>query len=139
MATRIRPELTENNKYWISKHRYYELKHYCLQYPLWKSAYAAFDDTDIPLSMISNIPTSNMPGDPTGKRAVIKAYYKEKIDLIEKTAMDADQYLYKYILKAVTEELSYNYLRSKLDIPCSRDMYYDRYRKFFWLLSNKKE
>lgn len=139
MATRIRPELAENNKYWISKHRYYELKHYCLQYPLWKSAYAAFDDTDIPLSMISNIPTSNMPGDPTGKRAVIKAYYKEKIDLIEKTAMDADQYLYKYILKAVTEELSYNYLRSKLDIPCSRDMYYDRYRKFFWLLSNKKE
>lgn len=51
MATRIRPELAENNKYWISKHRYYELKHYCLQYPLWKSAYAAFDDTDIPLSI----------------------------------------------------------------------------------------
>lgn len=139
MTTRIRPELAESNKYWISKHRYYELKHYCLQYPLWKSVYAAFDDTDIPLSMISNIPTSNMPGDPTGKRAVIKAYYKEKIDLIEKTAMDADQYLYKYILKAVTEGLSYTYLRSKLDIPCSRDMYYDRYRKFFWLLSNRKD
>lgn len=139
MTTRIRPELSVNNKYWISKHRYYELKHYCLQYPIWKSAYASFDDTDIPLSMIERYPTSNMPGDPTGKRAVMKAYYKEKIKLLEDVAKDADPYLHKYILKAVTEELSYNYLRSKLDIPCGRDMYYDRYRKFFWLLSEKRD
>lgn len=139
MATRIRPELSENNKYWISKHRYYELKHFCLQYPVWKSVYAAFDDTGIPLSMIEKIPTSNMPGDPTGKRAVMKAYYKEKIKLIEDIALETDQYLYDYILKAVTEELSYTYLRSKLDMPCSRDMYYDRYRKFFWLLSNARD
>ena len=139
MATRIRPELSVNNKYWISKHRYYELKHYCLQYPIWKSAYAAFDDTGIPLSTIEKFPTSNMPGDPTGKRAVMKAYYKEKIKLLENVAMEADPYLHKYILKAVTEELSYNYLRSKLDIPCGRDMYYDRYRKFFWLLSKERD
>lgn len=139
MATLIRPELSENNNYWISKHRYYELKHFCLQYPLWKTAYNAFDDTGIPLSMIEKISASNMPGDPTGKRAIMKAYYKEKIDLIERIAFDADRYLYEYILKAVTEELSYTYLRSKLDIPCGRDMYYDRYRKFFWLLSNARD
>lgn len=139
MTTMIRPELSRDNKYWISKHRYYELKHFCLQYPLWKTAYNAFDDTGIPLSMIEKVPTSNMPGDPTGKRAVMKAYYKEKIDLIERVALDADQYLYDYILKAVTEGLSYTYLRTKLDIPCGRDMYYDRYRKFFWLLSNARD
>lgn len=138
MATIIRPELSENNKYWISKHRYYELKHFCLQYPVWKSAYAAFDDTGIPLSMIEKVPTSNMPGDPTGTRAIMKAYYKEKIDLIEKTALEADKYLYVYILKAVTEGLSYMYLKSRLDIPCGRDMYYDRYRRFFWLLSEAR-
>lgn len=139
MATLIRPELSENNKYWISKHRYYELKHFCLQYPIWKSTYAAFDDSGIPLSMIANAPTSNMPGDPTGKRAVMKAYYKEKIKLIEKVAYEADPCLHQYILKAVTEGLSYTYLRTKLDIPCGRDMYYDRYRKFFWLLSKDRD
>lgn len=138
MVTTIRPELSEKNKYWVSKHRYYELKHFCLQYPIWKSAYAVFDDTGITLSMIENIPTSNMPGDPTGKRAVMRAYYKEKIDLIEKIARDTDRYLYDYILKAVTEGLSYTYLKTKLDMPCSRDMYYDRYRRFFWLLSNSR-
>ena len=139
MSTIIRPEISKKNKYWISKDRYYELKHFCLQYPIWKSTYAAFCDVDIPLSMIENAPTSNMPGDPTGKRAIMKAYYKEKIDLIERIAADADKYLYEYILKAVTEELSYTYLRSKLDIPCGRDMYYDRYRRFFWLLSHARD
>ena len=80
-----------------------------------------------------------MPGDPTGKRAIMRAYYKERIDLIERIALDADRYLYDYILKAVTEDLSYTYVRSKLDIPSGRDMYYDRYRRFFWLLSNARD
>lgn len=138
MGTVIRPEISERNKYWIDKHRYYELKHFCLQYPVWKNTYAAFDNTGIPLSMIEKVSTSNMPGDPTGKRAIMRAYYKEKIDMIERVASETDQYLYKYILKAVTEGVSYTYLRTKLDIPCGRDMYYDRYRKFFWLLSKTR-
>lgn len=32
MSTTIRPEVSEKNQYWIEKHRYYELKHFCLQY-----------------------------------------------------------------------------------------------------------
>ena len=43
MGTVIRPEITKKNKYWIEKHRYYELKHFCLQYPIWRKAYAALD------------------------------------------------------------------------------------------------
>ena len=43
MGTTIRPELSEKNPYWIEKHRYYELKHFCLQYPIWKKAYLALD------------------------------------------------------------------------------------------------
>lgn len=43
MATTIRPELSEKNPYWIEKHRYYELKHFCLQYPIWRKAYASLN------------------------------------------------------------------------------------------------
>ena len=139
MATMIRAEISDKNKYYIDKHRHYELKHFCLQYPSWKKAYADFDDTSISLSTIESIPTSNLPGDPTAKRAVMKAHYSERINLIEKIAMEADRYLYKYILKAVTENLSYTYLKSRLGIPCGKDMYYDRYRKFFWLLSESRK
>lgn len=138
MTTRIRAEVSLKNKYWIDKHRHYELKHFCLQYPAWKKAYAEFSDTSMPLSMIGGMPTSNMPGDPTAKRAIMKAYYSDKIKLIEKAAIEADKYLYDYIIKAVTEELSYNHLKSKFDIPCGKDLYYDRYRKFFWILSKMR-
>ena len=139
MATVLRAELSPTNKYNIDKHRYYELKHFCLQYPEWKRAYAELEDTTIPLSMIERVPTSNLPGDPTSKRALMKFFYAERIKLIEKTAIEADPYLYSYIIKGITEEKSYTYLKSKLDIPCGKDMYYDRYRKFFWLLDSSRE
>ena len=138
MTTTIRAEVSLKNKYRIDKHRHYELKHFCLQYPVWKKAYADFEDPSIPLSTIDKMPTSNLPGDPTAKRAIAKARLIERIRLIEQTAEEADRYLYNYILKAVTENLSYTYLKSRLDIPCSRDMYYDRYRRFFWLLSEAR-
>ena len=138
MATVIRPEISQKSKYWIDKHRHYELKHFCLQYPMWKMAYRAFENASIASSSTERIPTSNVPSDPTGRDAIMRAYYSERIKLIEKTAMDADEFLYTYILKAVTEELSYTYLKSKLKIPCGRDMYYDRYRRFFWLLSESR-
>lgn len=139
MATLIRPEVSTKNKYWIDKHRHYELKHFCLQYPMWKKTYSEFSDSSISLSAIDYAPTSNIPGDPTAKRAIMKAYYAEKINMIDRVAKETDKYLYEYIIIAVTEGRSYTYLKTKLDMPCGRDMYYDRYRKFFWLLSKVRE
>ena len=123
MATIIRPEISIKNKYYIDKHRHYELKHFCLQYPRWKKAYVECLDCDTPMST----------------RAVTRAHYSRRIEMIEQVAKDADNYLWHYILRAVTEGLSYTYLKTKLDIPCGKDMYYDRYRRFFWLLSNIRE
>lgn len=139
MATVIRPEVSEKNKYWIDKHRHYELKHFCLQYPEWKKAYAEFDDSDIPLASISRAATSNLPGDPTARQAMMKTYYADRIKLLEKVAYETDRYLHEYILKAVTEGHSYTYLKTRLGIPCGRDMYYEKYRRFFWLLSKSRD
>lgn len=138
MATLIRPELSIKNKYHIDKHRHYELKHFCLQYPSWKKEYVDLDNLSIASSMGERFPISNLHGDPTAKRAIVKAQLTERIEMVEKTAMEADRYISQYILKAVTENLSYTYLKTKMSIPCGKDMYYDRYRKFFWLLSKAR-
>lgn len=138
MATKIRPEISIKNKYWIDKHRHYELKHFCLQYPDWKKRYADLNDLSISLSKLERESSTNIPGDPTAKCVIQKAHYLERIKLIERTAKDADEDLYLYILKAVTEGLSFTYLKTRLNIPCGKDMYYDRYRKFFWLLSEAR-
>lgn len=139
MATIVRAEISENNKYWISKHRHYELKHFCLQYPEWKKEYLTLGVPSASSAMLEIISSTNTPSDLTARYAIRRVYYAERIDLIEKTAKEADPYLYEYILRAVTEGLSYTYLKSKLKIPCGRDMYYDRYRRFFWLLNEARK
>ena len=58
--------------------------------------------------------------------------------LVRETCYQADPVVGKYIFKAVTEGVSYTYLKTKMDIPCGRSMYFDRYRKFFWLLSEAR-
>ena len=139
MATVIRPEISEKNKYYIDKHRYYELKHFCLQYNEWKKAYASCNESIIYASSLEQRIPNGIPSDLTAKYAMKKVYYGDRIKLIEKAALEADKFLYPYILKAVTEGLSYTYLKARLDIPCGRDMYYDRYRRFFWLLSELRD
>lgn len=141
MGTKLRPELSGKNKYWISKHRYYELKHFCLQYPSWKKAYAAIGELTIQSSVMDDVILSvtNKISDPTGNRAVARVYYWERMMMIERVAQATDMDLWIYILKAVTEDLSYNHLKTRLDMPCGKDMYYDRYRKFFWLLSKERD
>jgi len=85
------------------------------------------------------MPSNNIPSDLTAKYAIKKAYYGERIKLLEQVALETDEFLCPYILKAVTEGLSYTHLKARLDIPCGRDMYYDRYRRFFWLLSEARD
>lgn len=137
MTTLIRAEISERNKYWIDKHRHYELKHFCLQYPYWKKAYKELDGYNKPSTETNS--KTNMPGDPTGKCVEIKSGYLERMELVRRTTYEADPDLADYIFKAVTEGLSYTYLKTVMDIPCGRDMYYDRYRKFFWLLSKSRD
>lgn len=137
MGTTIRPELSEKNKYWLERHRYYELKHFCLQYPIWKKAYRALDgfkDHPIDLQLFS----AGSYGSPTERCAMAKAYYHDRMEMIENTAKETDQELQSYILKGVTECLSYDVLKARLEIPCSKDTYYDRYRRFFWLLNKMR-
>lgn len=138
MSTVIRPEISEKNKYWMEKHRYYELKHFCLQYPIWKKSYIELDGFNNRSSGLTIYAKTNLRNSPTERCAIAKSFYSERITMIENLAKEADPYIASYILKGVTEELSYNYLKTRLDIPCSRDTYYDRYRRFFWLLDKAR-
>lgn len=137
MSTELRPELSGKSKYWISKHRYYELKHFCLQYKSWKKELAH-------LSMPGGMPTdillsqTNLPADPVARAAIAREYLKDRIRVVETAAKISDPDLAPYILVGATEGLSYDQQMAKGTVPCSRDTYYDRYRKFFFVLSNSR-
>lgn len=134
----LKPELSQKNKYWIPKHRYYELKHYCLQYPDWKKLYSelnfnlvAHADQEIRGTDISRV---------NEEIATKRADLFRAMQLIEhcvRTCTDVE-ILQHYIFKAVTEGIPYVQLQTKFEIPCGPDMYYDTYRRFFWQLSQGK-
>lgn len=139
MSTIIRPELSRKNKYWIERHRYYELKHFCMQYPIWKKLYLMSEGWSKKPENSDFISKTDGKGDPTAKCAMDKAYFSERIEMIEKAAKDADSDLSDYILEGVTKGVSYDYLKTRLEIPCCKDTYYDRYRRFFWLLNKMRQ
>jgi hypothetical protein len=127
MSTLVRPVLSKRNKYYISKHRYYELKHFCLQYPEWKEEYANLAmSIGADSAVLDGMPKGNDKLDRTGENAVKLARIKENIRMVEDCARAADPVLAKWILKAVTDDKSFTYLKTVMNIPCERDMYYDR-------------
>ena len=136
MSTDIRPELSEKNPYHISRHRYYELKHFVMQYPEWQKAIDAID------SMVSSCkdPTGriNSISDPVGRAVEKRSKYIQNIRLVERTAQDADKNIGPFVLDGIIFGRSYDTVRAKYDLPYGKDDYYNTYRKFFWLLDRAK-
>ena len=135
MSTDTRPELSKKNKFWIEKHRYYELKHFCLQYPIWVKAAAGLSGLGSRPDLNDIFIRSGGTGDPTHKVAEAREYYLDRIAMIEKAAITVDPSLSDFIVVAVTENRSYHYLNTVLGIPCCKDVYYNAYREFFWNLN----
>lgn len=140
MSKEPRPEVSQTNPYWIERHRYYELKHFCLQYPLWIKARATIDGMPggrrFEYALYSQ--TGSM-SDPTATAADARLYYTDRIEMLAHVARDVDPIIGNYILQGVTSGVSYDILRVRSVVPCGKDLYYDLYRKFFWLLSKARK
>lgn len=135
MGTLIRPEISVKNKYWLPKHRYYELKHFCLQYPEWKKNYNCLDGLPSRSSIVTEHVGGGMLSNPTAIYAEARIYYKDRIDMVEKAAAEAAGDLHALLLKAVTEGLSYEVTSP----PCCKEVWYAAYRRFFWLLDKARK
>ncbi len=139
MDKSYRRELSKNNKYWISKFRRKELEYFCLQYDELCELYKMFDvfkpnvikDICVNAGMSQESFVEN--------QAIKKAEIKSKINLIDSICMEADNYIYEFIKLHVTKQKSFIELQTVYNIPCGKDMFYDRLQKFFWLLDKKKE
>lgn len=135
MGTAIRPEVSHKNIYYISKHRYYELRHFCLQYPEWKKTYIFLDGLPSKSASVREICKGGRISDPTAMYAEARIYYKDRMHMVEATAKEAAGDLAELLLKSVTEGFSYE----KLTPPCCKEVWYIAYRRFFWLLDKARK
>lgn len=118
--------------YNISRAKYNELKYFCMQYNEKKrelqGRYGLW-------AMISDgQPKGNLPGKPTESIAVENTMLQRDIDLIERTAKEADPDIYQWLMKNITEGIPYEWLNA----PVGRRQFYESRRYFFYLLSQKR-
>lgn len=138
MGTNYRPSVSKKNKYWISKHRFYEIQHMCYQYQEWKDEYRTLSEQTVSGIDYDGMPHGTGVSSPTENVGIRLTELANKIALVEETAIEADPLLAKYILKAVTDEnVTFNYLQQVMNIPCGKDMYYSKRRRFYWLMSRR--
>ena len=133
MSTIISPEISKKKPYHIPKHRYYELKHFCLQYPEWKKKLSEIDISN-GSSLIKVTKDSIEFKDPTFSVMEAIDIYERQIEMVESCAVAADPTIANYILEAVCFGKTFEELKTLRGIPCGRSYFYNAYRKFFWYL-----
>ena len=116
--------------YGISKHRYQELKAFCLQYEEKKNKIR------YGLSSVQNdgAPAAGGVGRPTEQRAIDNEQYKRDCLMIEEAAVRANPRIWKYILKSVTLGLPYEFIEYDEElgrIAVGKTDFY-AYRKLFY-------
>lgn len=119
-------------KYHIDDDYYQELFYFCKRYQ------SRLDE----INSLRGLTAANMDGMPKGSMVAsqteTKAIRIDKLskenELIEQAAIQADPYIYQYIIKNVTEGTSYEYLRA----PCGRRQFYEKRRLFYKILSEKR-
>lgn len=116
--------------YGISKHRYDELKSFCLQYDEKKSKISR----DVGSMNYDGMPKGNYKENHLESKAIRNVMYQKDCEMIEQAAIAASEDLYQYILKSVTNDLSYRFIEydEKLGrIPVGINEFYG-YRRLFY-------
>lgn len=118
--------------YNISRARYNELKYFCIQYEEKKRE--LHKSYGLGAVVNDGMPKGNLPGNPTERAAIRNVMLQRDIELIEQTAMEADSEIYRWLIKNITEEISYEWL----NVPIGRRQFYELRRYFFYLLAQKR-
>jgi len=136
MGTQVRSEVSKRKEYWLPKHRHLELVHFCLQYPEWKMRLKSLDG-HLNGSSLGEIRSSKdgSIAKPVERIVEERMELEERIEMIDRSAQRAAFDLSSYLIKGVTEGLGYDHL----DIPCCKDVYYQLYRRFFWMLDKARK
>ena len=127
--------LSPRNEFYISRHRTMELEHFCRQYKEWQQK---LNDISFFTGPPDVVIYDTNTGDPVGTLVELRERYFHNIERVITSASESDSVLAPYILKAVTEGMSYDQLRASNDVPCNQKEFYKLRRKFFYILSLKR-
>lgn len=143
----IRSELSAKNPYAIPKERYLELKHFCAQVPAWRSELREFH------TITTSVHTARTHN---ASRPTENAALNERVQMLTHWVMIFEHSIVKslprycgecgmLIIRCFEEAVIGNCSYDKLaalhpDISIvPRDVWYESYRRFFWLLDKSRK
>ena len=124
-------------RYSIGKYAYRELHNFCLQYPDKKRKLRELQ-SPYRSPQITGMPSGSGPGDPTGRIAERAAVLSQDIDMIERAAAEASPTERDLFLLAVTEDVSWAYMKMLKNMQMGEKKFNRRRRKFYYILAQKK-
>ena len=133
-------KMSYEGKYKLSRAEFNTAKWYAYRFNEWLDEYNALKDSVSAISYENaDMPHAvNKTSNPTESLAERRAVLSEKMEKITKCCQIAGGDLSEYIFKAVTNEnVSYKTLQAFMEIPCSANTFYDRRRKFYYLLAKE--
>lgn len=124
-------------KYKLSKFEYGYAKWFSLKYPEWLEEYNRLKDSVGAMNYDSIPGGSGKVNDSTMNLAIRRAGIRDKMLKVEHAAYDAGGEIAEYILKSVIYEGNTFEKMKAMGLPCERTMFYERRRKFYYLLSKE--
>lgn len=109
--------------------------HFCLQYKEWQEEIASLNFYG--KASTNEIKSTNTQ-DPTYDISSRVLELESKMQMIRDAATETDPDIGDCIFIAVTEDRPFSYFEAK-GVACGRDMFYDRLRKFFYLLDKRRK
>lgn len=123
--------------YGISRNRYKELQAFCLQYDEKKSKIKR----GISAVNYDGMPKGSSRQDSLELNAIQNVTYQKDCEMIEQAAVKAAPEYYQYIIRSVTQGLSYPFIEYDEDlgrIPVSKTDFYSARRLFYHYLDLMK-
>lgn len=130
-----RKELSKKNKYWLPAEEYATVYHYAKQYPLWEAELRAIGGVSGVSYEGEAVQTSN-ESDPTQTHGIRRAEISAKMDAVRGAVDEAAPEIAEFLLLGVAHGLTFYQLQER-GIPCGRKYYYERRRRFYWILARK--
>lgn len=122
-------------KYKLSKFEYGYARWFSLKYPEWLEEYNRLKDSVGAINYDSMPDGSGRVDDSTAALATKRAEIRDKMLKVERAAYDAGGDISEYLLKSVIYEGNTFEKMKALGLPCERTMFYERRRKYYYLLS----
>lgn len=127
---------SEKSKYYLPKHTYLHVLHWCLQYKDWAAELSVLPDTSKGITYDKERVQTSNSFDATQDTAIKRAELAEKKELLEQTIREVDASIYDYLLLSIGYGFTEYQLKDK-GMPCGHRYFSERRQRVYYLVNQR--